>query len=86
VLRKLYRKIANREHSRIVTWANKVLIRWGMQPFFTGTRKQLHNYWMNPPEEANRPESYLEGQKQSEYLVGLIERFGSTSDDILELG
>ena len=63
MLRKLYRMIANRPHPRIVTIVNKVLIRWGVQPLFTGTRKQLHQYWMLPPEEANKPEAYLEGEK-----------------------
>ena len=63
-----------------------MLIKCGIQPLFTGTRKQLHTYWMMPPEEANRPESYLGGQQKSECLVNLIKRFGSENDSILELG
>ena len=86
MLRKLYQKLANRRHSRIVTYTNKILTKWGMQPLFTGTRKQLHNYWMMPPEEANRPEAYLEGRKKSGYLIDLIKRFGNADDSILELG
>ena len=86
MFRKLYQKIANRKHSKIVTLVNKMLIRCGVQPLFTSTRKQLRTYWINPPEEANRPKSYLEGQQKSEYLVNLIKRFGSEDDSILELG
>ena len=86
LLHKLYQKLASRRHSRAVTYTNKILTKWGIQPLFTGTREQLHDYWMMPPEEANRPEAYLEGRKKSEYLVDLIKRFGSADDSILELG
>lgn len=86
MLRKLYRMIANRSHPRIVTIVNKILIRWGVQPLFTGTRKQLHQYWMLPPEEVNKPEAYLEGRGRSEYLTGLMKRFGNQENTILELG
>ena len=55
MLLKLYRKIANRSHPWIVTIVNKVLTKWGVQPLFTGTREQLYQYWMLPPEEANKP-------------------------------
>jgi len=69
-----------------VTIVNKVLIRWGIQPLFAGTRKKLRSYWLLPPEEANKPEAYLEGRGRSEYLTGLMKRFGNPENTILELG
>jgi hypothetical protein len=57
MLRKFYRLIANRPHSPVITKINKILIRSGIQPLFTGTREQLYQYWMLPPEEANKPEA-----------------------------
>lgn len=86
MLREIYQKIANRRHSRMVTLANKILTKLGIQPVFSGTREQLYAYWMNPPEEVNMPGSYLEGQQQSEYLVSLIKQFGNSDENILELG
>ena len=86
LLRKLYQKLANRRHSRAVTYTNKILTKWGIQPLFTGTREQLHDYWKTPPEKNNRPEYYQDGQQKSEYLVSLVKRFGRSDDSILELG
>ena len=86
MLRKLYRAMASRPHSDIVKALNKILITWGMQPLFSGTRKQLHAYWMNTPENDNQPTSYLEGRHKSEYLLSLVQRFGTRDDFILELG
>jgi len=86
MLRKFYQKLANKKHSRVVTLANKILIRLGLQPLFTGTREQLYAYWKMPPEGANKTESYLEGRQKSDYLVSVIKRFGRSDASILELG
>jgi len=48
---------------------------------------QVLAFWRDPPIwSQNTPLSYLSGKERTDFLVGLILRFASLSDSILELG
>lgn len=50
------------------------------------TGEELREYWSNPPDDKNKPEAYKEATGRSDYLVSLLEKYGSKKDKIFELG
>jgi len=46
---------------------------------------QIHNYWKHP-DDHNSPINYLEGDKKSEFLLGVIRKYAKPEDKILEIG
>jgi SAM-dependent methyltransferase len=50
------------------------------------TREEIHAFWKNPWQGANRPEDYLEGEGQSKLLVHLVREYCDTSQSFLEIG
>lgn len=47
---------------------------------------ELHDYWKAPWDGDNLPETYLEGAERSEFLLGILKRYGAQDFKILEIG
>lgn len=50
------------------------------------SRSDLHQYWKEPWDDPNLPQSYLEGEPRSQFLVEIVKRYAHPNARILEIG
>ena len=50
------------------------------------SKSELHDFWKAPWDGDNLPEDYLKGTERSEFLLGILKRYGAQDFKILEIG